>query len=149
MGRKEREGVIPPAAVPFVAQARVGRLATIGEDGLPYLVPFCYVLWQGDLWSPLDTKPKRVPVERLRRVQNIVARPGVGVVIDRWSEDWSELAYVQIRGHARLVTSAEARAAVVPLLREKYPQYRSMPALDENPLLQITPLAVVVWGHLG
>jgi PPOX class probable F420-dependent enzyme len=133
----------------FVAAARVGHLATLGDDGFPYLVPFCFVLYNGALWMPLDAKPKRVPVERLKRVRNLLERPEVGVVVDRWSEDWSELAYVQIRGVAALVRTGEERAEAVRLLREKYPQYRAMPELDDNPTVRITPVAVQVWGRLG
>ncbi|MCS6801149.1 MAG: TIGR03668 family PPOX class F420-dependent oxidoreductase [Chloroflexota bacterium] len=141
--------MIPQEAERFVATARVGRLATIGDDGFPYLVPFCYVLYQGALWMPLDAKPKRVPVERLKRVRNLIARPNVGVVIDRWAEDWSQLGYVQIRGIASLVREGEEREAALRLLREKYPQYRMMPEIAVNPTVRITPVAVQVWGHLG
>lgn len=141
--------MIPPDAARFVAAARVGRLATIGEDGFPYLVPFCFVLHDGSLWMPLDAKPKRVPVEQLKRVRNLIERPSVGVVVDHWDEDWSRLGYVQIRGRADLIVDGEDRSTALRLLREKYPQYRAMPIIDRNPTVRITPVAVVVWGHLG
>ncbi|MFN8532372.1 MAG: TIGR03668 family PPOX class F420-dependent oxidoreductase [Dehalococcoidia bacterium] len=135
-----------PETVAFVAAARVARLATVGEDGFPYLVPFCFVLHAGEIWSALDEKPKRIPVERLRRVRNLVARPQVGVVVDRWSEDWSQLAWVQIRGIADLVFEGVERAEALKLLREKYSQYQAMPVIDRNPTIRITPESVQVWG---
>ena len=141
--------MMSPDAERFVAAARVGRLATVGEDGVPYLVPICFVLHAGALWMPLDAKPKRVPVEQLKRVRNLLERPQVGVLIDHWSEDWSELAYVQIRGLASLVRGGEEKREAVRLLREKYFQYRAMPELDENPTVRITPVAVRVWGRLA
>ncbi|GIW06594.1 MAG: hypothetical protein KatS3mg060_1399 [Dehalococcoidia bacterium] len=141
--------MIPPEVEQFLATARVGRLATIGADGFPYVVPFCYVLHAGALWMPLDAKPKRVPVERLKRVRNLIERPAVGVVVDRWSEDWTDLAYVQIRGTAALIRDGAERAEALRRLREKYPQYRDMPVIDDNPTVRIIPVAVQAWGRLG
>ena len=56
------------------------------------------------LYSALDEKPKSVADPReLGRVRDILARPSVSVLVDRWSEDWSELAWLRLDGNALLI----------------------------------------------
>lgn len=140
----ELTGATEPQAALFAA-ARVGRLATVDPEGRPHVLPVCYALLAGSIYSPLDEKPKRIAPERLRRVQNILANPSVCLVVDRYSEDWDELAWVQVRGDARLVQPGQPdHAAAVQALRERYPQYRAM-QLEQRPLIRIDPLQVVSW----
>ena len=125
----------------FLAAARTATLATIAPDGSPRLVPVCFVVRDGtDLYVPLDEKPKRTDDPRdLARVRDILERPAVALLVDRWSEDWSELGWLRIRGDASLVEPADEpaeHAAVVAELRAKYPQYASH-RLEERPLIRI------------
>src|SRR5213076_2604807 len=55
--------------------------------------------------------PKRVAPERLRRIRNILENPRVALVIDRYSDDWSELAYLLIQGTATLLPPGDADRA--------------------------------------
>ena len=93
----------------FLAAARTATLATIAPDGSPRLVPVCFVVRDGtDLYVPLDEKPKRTDDPReLARVRDILERPSVALLVDRWSEDWSELGWLRIRGDASLVEPAD------------------------------------------
>lgn len=75
----------------LIANGRVARMATVGADGRPAVVPIVYA-FDERLYTPIDAKPKRVETIRLRRVQNIQANPHVAIVIDYYSEDWNELA---------------------------------------------------------
>lgn len=138
--------VLAPEVEAFVRDARLGRFATVDEQGMPFLQAFCYVWLEGAFYSALDAKPKRVPVEKLKRVRNLIERPNVGVIIDRWSEDWSELAYVQFRGKALLLREGEERDRALAALHAKYRQYDVMP-IEENPTIKITPTGVTVWGR--
>jgi PPOX class probable F420-dependent enzyme len=106
---------------PREADARVARLATVGRDGRPHVVPICFVLEGSTLYTAVDEKPKRT--RRLRRLQNIEANPAVEVVIDHYEDDWSRLWWVRLRGTARIVEDPRA----VELLAAKYPQYRERP----------------------
>ncbi len=92
----------------FVANARVGRLATVDEAGQPHLVPLCYTLVDDEIVSAIDAKPKRVGPERLRRVRNIRQRSVVSMLVDRYEEDWAALGWVRVDGAARI---AEPEAA--------------------------------------
>jgi hypothetical protein len=65
-------------------------------------------------------------------------------VVDDYSDDWSRLAYVMIRGRADVLEKGEAHERALRLLRAKYPQYRKM-ALEERPVIRITPGRVVEW----
>jgi PPOX class probable F420-dependent enzyme len=132
----------------FLAAARVARLATADEHGRPHAVPICFALVEDRLVTPLDEKPKDADPKALRRVRNIEANPHVAVIADRYTEDWSELGWVQVRGTARLFAPIDAdREPAVDALRAKYPQYDNH-ALDRRPLIHIDPGYVVSWGAL-
>src|SRR5262245_62171418 len=90
----------PPHVQAFIRAHRVARLATADGAGRPLVLPICYVLRGEALYSPTDAKPKRVPVQRLKRLQNIRENPSVAVVIDDYGEDWTRLAYVLLHGTA-------------------------------------------------
>jgi PPOX class probable F420-dependent enzyme len=123
---------------------RVARLATVGAHGQPHVVPIVYAFDGAHLYTPLDAKPKRVGVYQLQRVKNIQANPLVAVVIDDYADDWTTLAWVQIRGTARLVEASQEHSKGVALLTAKYPQYRTMPLAD-RPVIVITPGRITSW----
>ena len=130
----------------FVEKLRVARLGTADENGTPYLVPVCYAFDGTHFYTPLDEKPKRVPRTKLRRVRNIETRHEAALLIDQYADDWSQLGYVLIHGHAELITSKdEQHRAAVALLRERYVQYKSM-TLEQYPLIMITPQRITAWG---
>ena len=126
--------------------ARVGRLATADADCRPHVVPVCFALVGDDLVTPIDEKPKG-PVDDLRRVRDVRENSRVALVIDRWSEDWSELGWLQIRGTARFIDPGEdGHDEAVEALRAKYDQYADH-ALEERPAISIEPGGVVSWGR--
>ena len=139
----------------FLAAARTATLATISPDGLPRLVPVCFALVDAPssvVYTPLDDKPKRSDDPRsLARVRDILARHDVTLLVDQWSEDWSALGWLRVRGLASLVEPADAageHAAAVAALREKYPQYEHH-RLEERPVIRIEVVAARRWGSLG
>ena len=105
-----------------VEAERVARLATVGADGRPHVVPICFALEGDTLYTAVDEKPKST--RALRRLANIEANPQVEVVVDHWDEDWSRLWWVRLSGRAQVVDH-DPRA--LELLRAKYPQYREQP----------------------
>lgn len=132
----------------FLNAQRVGRLATADAAGQPHVIPVCYACDGAAVYIALDTKPKRVAPQRLKRVRNLLENPHVALVVDRYSDDWSELAYVLVRGTARLLPPADAmHQHAVALLRRRYVQYRTMP-IHEQPVIMIEPQSVVVWGNV-
>ena len=141
-----------PDALAFVRAARVGRLATVDRAGRPSVVPFCFAVLGSTrpvVVSVLDEKPKRVADRDLARVRNIARHPWVAFVVDRYDEEWSHLAYVQVKGEARIVMPGdEGHASAIAALREKYPQYRAM-AIEARPIIRIGMLRWKGWRGDG
>ena len=136
-----------PAVTRFVREQRVARLATVDAEGRPHVVPVVFAYAAGRLYTPLDLKPKAAQPDKLRRVLNIRANPRVQVLVDRYDEDWSRLAYVQLRGTAELIEEGTDYRRAVRLLEEKYPQYQALP-LDGRPVIRVTVEQAVTWGAL-
>ena len=133
--------------IAFVRSQRIARLATSDADGHPHVVPVCFAFDGSRFYTPLDEKPKRVGQLQLRRVRNIEARHEAMLLLDQYDEDWSRLGYVQVYGHAGLLMPGEpGHAEALLLLRQRYVQYTSM-ALEEYPLIVITPQRIVAWGN--
>jgi PPOX class probable F420-dependent enzyme len=148
---------LTPTELGFLVAARTAVLATIDDGGVPRLVPICFVVTESPprllVHSPLDEKPKRVADPHdLQRVRDIVERPEVALLIDRWSEDWSRLGWLRLRGIAELVEPDDAAAVgehsgAVAALRRKYPQYETH-RLEARPLIRIVIERSRSWGNL-
>lgn len=111
------------------AAGRVARLATVGPDGQPHLVPVTFATIGDLVVTAVDHKPKRS--RALRRLANIRVRPRVSLLVDHYSDDWDTLWWVRADGTARVVAPADGadgtRAAALDALAAKYPQYRATP----------------------
>jgi len=118
----------------LVEAARVARLATVGPDGRPHLVPICFVLLGDTVYSAVDHKPKRST--RLRRLANIRATGHASVLVDEYREDWRQLWWVRLDGSARVVDDPAEAARAVAALAGKYEQYARQP--PAGPVLAVT-----------
>lgn len=143
-----------PGERALLAEARRATLATVAPDGMPRLVPICYtVQWEDAvLHVAIDEKPKRSSdPHRLARVRDIVADPRVSVLVDRWDETWSRLAWLRCEGRASLLEPGTGdpaeRAAAIAALRERYPAYAGHD-LEGALLLRIEVLRTTSWGDL-
>lgn len=143
------------AARAWLAVQRVARLATADADGAPHAVPVCFALSEdgGSLYITIDEKPKDM-ARPLKRIRNILANPQVALVADHYAEDWTQLAWVMVRGRAEVLEPAldeselGEHAAAQALLREKYPQYRQM-ALENLPVIAVRVERLAWWGALS
>jgi coenzyme F420-0:L-glutamate ligase/coenzyme F420-1:gamma-L-glutamate ligase len=145
---KAASETLTPEQTTFLVRRRVARLATAGATGEPHVVPVCFAYAPGSVYIALDEKPKDVSPTRLKRVRNILENPNVALVADRYSEDWSLLAFVMVRGRAGLLEPGEEEhAAAVRLLRGKYHQYEKM-RIEANPVIAIRPTRASSWGAL-
>ncbi|MGH8543502.1 MAG: pyridoxamine 5'-phosphate oxidase family protein, partial [Gammaproteobacteria bacterium] len=84
----------------FIRAARIAHLATADKNGRPHIIPICFVFDGKNFYSPIDEKPKRSLPSKLKRLRNIEENPQISLVIDRYDEDWSKLAYVLVFGRA-------------------------------------------------
>ena len=131
----------------FVAGARVGRLATSTAEGRPHVIPVCFELVGEDIYIGLDAKPKSVDLLKLRRVRNITSNPQAAFIVDRYSEDWSQLGYVLVTVDAVLVRDEVERSDATQALRRKYAQYQALLPADA-PVIRLRPQRVTSWGCL-
>jgi PPOX class probable F420-dependent enzyme len=130
----------------FAAEGRVARLATVDAAGYPHVVPVCYATNGRAYYSPLDAKPKKRPLARLKRVRNIQANPRVALLIDHYEEDWTRLRFVMVQGRAELLDGGAEWETARTLLETKYPQYRKLPLPPDGPVIKIVPDHVVRWS---
>jgi PPOX class probable F420-dependent enzyme len=149
---------LTPDQIRFLDSARVGALATADGDGHPHVVPVVFVLDDGRIYTPIDGKPKGDP-RGLRRLRNIRENPRVSLLVSRYEEDWTRLGFVLIRGTAMILEDgpadgrpageeAECRGAEA-LLREKYPQYETVPLGGPDSLfIRITLERATSWGMI-
>ncbi len=101
-----------------VNQARVGRLATIGQTNTPHLVPVCFALEGERIVTSVDQKPKTTTW--LRRLDNVRLNPSVSVLVDHFEEDWSRLWWVRLDGRGRVIEGGPELERLLGGLREKY-----------------------------
>jgi PPOX class probable F420-dependent enzyme len=136
---------LSPLASRLINSARVAHLATADANGQPHVIPICFIFDGRNFYSPIDEKPKRTAPTKLKRLRNIQQNSQVALVIDRYDEDWRQLAYALILGRAKILRRGKTHEKAARLLRRKYRQYRSM-SIQDRPMISITPKRVVVWG---
>jgi nitroimidazol reductase NimA-like FMN-containing flavoprotein (pyridoxamine 5'-phosphate oxidase superfamily) len=124
----------------LIAWHRVCRVATVGRAGVPHVVAVCHVLVDGRICFGSDRDAKKV--------QNLRANPHATVVVDLYSDDWSNLKGVMIQGTARLLERGSRFRKVRGLLYRKYPQYPDGSALEEGEavIVEVTPRHAFSWG---
>ena len=89
-----------------LAEAPVGRLATTSRDGAVHLVPVCFALVADRAVSVVDHKPKRTV--RLTRLQDMRDTGRAVLLVDHYSDDWSQLWWIRITGAATVHDPTEA-----------------------------------------
>ena len=124
----------------------VARLATLGADGRPHVVPIVFTREGSQILSAVDAKPKSG--RELARVRNIERQPLVSLLLDDYATDWSRLWWIRVDGMGSVLRDADAPEMAVALagLRRKYPQYQETSPLVEPPtLLRVRITAVRSW----
>jgi PPOX class probable F420-dependent enzyme len=126
----------------LLADARHAILGTVAADGRAHLVPVCYALDAGAIVIAIDEKPKSgSPLARLR---NIARDARVTLLIERYDDDWTELAWLRIDGRATVLDTGGERPRALLALRERYPQYGDM-RLEALPLIVVEIEASRAW----
>ena len=145
---------LTPSERALLGEARRATLATVTPDGRPRLVPACYSVHPtaAVLYIAIDDKPKQVDdPHRLARVRDILADPRVTVLVDRWDEDWSRLAWLRCQGSATLLEpdadDDRERSAAIDALRDRYPAYAGHD-LEGSLVLRIEIERTSSWGAL-
>lgn len=128
----------------FLERRRVGYLATAGRSGEPGVVPVCFALGENSLYTAVDEKPKRAR-QPLRRLTDIAENSSVSFLAEHYEEEWSNLGWVMLKGHAEVIDSGPEFEVAVNLLRRRYSQYAEMRLL---PVIALRILQMRSWGNL-
>jgi PPOX class probable F420-dependent enzyme len=134
---------VPAWAHDLLESARVARLGFLDREGRPRVLPITFAVVQGAVWGAIDDKPKRAPGHELARVRWLRAIPEAAVLVDRYTEDWSALAWVQLLGRVGVLDEAPPPAALI----DKYSAYRERPPV--GPLLRLEVERTLHWRAVG
>jgi PPOX class probable F420-dependent enzyme len=115
-------------------------MGLLDEEGAPRVLPVTFVVAEGRIWSAIDQKPKRAG--ELARLRYLRRDPRAALTVDQYSDDWEELAWVQVLGTVRILDQAEG-ALGLGALSAKYEQYREK--RPPGPLLALRPERYLWW----
>jgi PPOX class probable F420-dependent enzyme len=132
----------------FVTSQRIGHLATVDRDAVPYVVPVCFALSRDALYITIDEKPKRQPTARMKRLRNMAENPDVALLFDHYEEDWKRLGWVMLHGRAQILADGAEHDAAQALLRSRYPQLASM-HIANQPVIAVRITRSASWGDLS
>ncbi len=128
------------AEIELMTLARVCRVATVDRDGRPSCVPVCPVFDGKRIYFGTEKDAKKIL--NLRRNKNIA------LVYDDYSEAWSALRGIMIKGEATISEKGPLFRKARRLLYKKYPQYEQEAALEEGEsvVVEVTPVGKFGWG---
>lgn len=130
----------PGWALDLLERARVARLGLLDERDEPRVLPVTFAVHEGAIWSAIDHKPKRAGeparVRRLRR------RPEAALLVDEYDEDWTRLAWVELRGCVTVIEADQGAAALDALVARYAPYRERRPA---GPLMRLDVERFACW----
>jgi PPOX class probable F420-dependent enzyme len=123
----------------FLERARVVRLATVGRDGRPHVVPVCHAVEGDEIYVGTDRSG--------RKVRNVRATGRAALVADHYVDSWKGLRGVSVSGRAELFTTGPVFERGVRALYRKYPHYPKVAALEpgESAIVRIRVERVMTW----
>jgi len=137
---------LPRWAASLLAAAPVAHLGLLDDDDNPRVLPVTFALHADAVWSAVDAKPKRRPGAELARVRFLRRRPRAALTVDRYDDDWSKLAWVQLLGSVDVLEASEAQDALDALVA-KYPSYADR--RPGGPLVRLAPERALHWRAQG
>lgn len=142
MGRSESVAELPSWARRLLEDAAVGHLGLIDEAGGPRVLPVSFAVCGEQLVTAIDHKPKRRAGAELARVRWLRRRPVAALTVDHYSDDWTQLAWVQALGQVAVLDASDAEDALAALLA-RHEQYRTRP--PAGPVLALAPQRMLWW----
>jgi PPOX class probable F420-dependent enzyme len=135
---------LPGWARELLAAERVARLAFLDDEERPRVLPVTYAVLGESVWSAIDEKPKRAAEPA--RLRYLRRRPEAALCVDRYSDDWSRLAWVQLLGRIEILPAAD-HAAALEALAARYEPYRER--TPPGPLLRLSVERALSWRATG
>jgi PPOX class probable F420-dependent enzyme len=141
---EHKPGDLPDWAAELLESAPVGRLGLLDLEGAPRVQPVTFAVAEGRVWSAIDRKPKRTAEPA--RIRFLRRDPRAALTVDRYSEEWDRLAWVQVLGTVEVMEMEEAGPGL-RALADKYEQYRGEP--PPGPVLALDPDRFLAWRARG
>jgi PPOX class probable F420-dependent enzyme len=135
---------LPGWAAAVLEAGRVARLAFLDDRDRPRVLPVTYAIAGGAVWSAVDDKPKRAGEPA--RVRYLRRRPEAALCVDRYHDDWSRLAWVQLLGRVDVLDLTEGEDGLAALTARYAPYRESTPP---GPLLRLEVERALWWRAEG
>ena len=120
----------------FLKDNEVGRLATISKDGLPHVVPVCYMYRSGDLWVATDYETGKY--------RNLRSNKKVALVVDT---GYDSNRGILIQGRAQIYERGKEFRRIYAVFHKKFNWVRANPWKEgEAPFIRIRPIRKAAWG---
>jgi nitroimidazol reductase NimA-like FMN-containing flavoprotein (pyridoxamine 5'-phosphate oxidase superfamily) len=120
----------------FIQRNEVGKLATVGPDGIPHVVPVCYIYKAEAFWVATDYAT--------RKYRNLLKHNGIALLIDVGSYSSRGLL---IQGRARIIEKGAEFLKIYSVFFKKFDWVRADPWKEnEAPFIRIDPMRKVSWG---
>ena len=120
----------------FLKDNEVGRLATIDKDGLPHVVPVCYIYRLGALWIATDYETKKY--------RNLLVNDKVAMVVDT---GYDSNRGIVIQGRTRIYERGEEFRKTYVAFYKRFNWVRATPwKQGEVPFIKIIPIRKACWG---
>jgi pyridoxamine 5'-phosphate oxidase family protein len=91
------------AELDYLAEGKLGRLATIGVDGVPHVVPLGWTY--NSALDTIDVSGR--DFAKSQKFRNVQRNPGVAIVIDDVLPPWQP-RFLMVRGRGEALTDAVA-----------------------------------------
>jgi len=119
----------------FLKKNEVCRLATVGKDGQPHVVPVCYIFHRGAIYIATDYGTKKY--------ENVKRNPRVALVVDTYKPHKA----VVIQGRVEILERGPEFREVRELFYRKFKWARDDPWEEgEAPILKVIPEKKTSWG---
>jgi PPOX class probable F420-dependent enzyme len=135
---------LPGWARELLEGTRVARLAYLDDRDRPRVLPVTYAVAGGAVWSVIDEKPKRAAEPA--RLRYLRRRPEAALCVDRYEDDWSRLAWVQLLGRVEVLDVEEGPQGL-EALADKYGPYAER--RPPGPLLRLAVERTLQWRAEG
>ena len=120
----------------FLKDNDVGRLATIDKDGLPHVVPVCYIYRSGALWVATDYETKKY--------RNLLLNNKIAMVVDTGYDSNRGMV---IQGRARIYERGEEFRKAYAAFYKRFNWVKATPwKQGDAPFIKIIPSRKACWG---
>jgi len=119
----------------FLRRNELGRLATISPDGMPHVVPVCYVYRAGRFLIAVDYDT--------RKYCNLLSNNRVALVVDVYNPNRGIL----VQGRVKIVEKGKKFRQVYSIFHRRFSWVRAAPWKEgEAPFIEIEPAKKAAWG---